>query len=67
MQAAQDGQGLALGWMNMIKPLLSKRALVQVTSNEIAAPQAFYVTWNSKRALSREAETLRNWLLSQSA
>lgn len=67
LQAAQDGQGLALGWMNMIKPLLSKRALVQVTSNEIAAPQAFYVTWNSKRALSREAETLRDWLLSQSA
>ena len=42
-------------------------SVVQVTSNEIAAPQAFYVTWNSKRALSREAETLRDWLLSQSA
>ncbi len=50
----------------MIKPLLSKRALVQVTSNEIAAPQAFYVTWSIKRALSREAEILRDWLLAQS-
>ena len=67
LQAAQDGQGLALGWMNMIQPLLARRALVQVTSYDIAAPQAFYVAWSSKRPLSREAQTLRDWLLAQSA
>jgi len=31
------------------------------------APQSFYVTWSSKRPLSRDAETLRDWLLAQSA
>ena len=67
LQAAQDGQGIALGWMNMIKPLLARRALVQVTGAEIAAPQAFYVTWSSKRPLSGEAVILRDWLLSQIA
>jgi DNA-binding transcriptional LysR family regulator len=67
LQAAQDGQGLALGWMSMVKPLIERQALVQVTSNEIAAPQSFYVTWNSKRPLARDAEVLRDWLLAQSA
>ena len=67
LQAAQDGQGLALGWMNMIRPLLAKRILAQATAQDMAAPQAFYVTWSSKRPLSREAEALRDWLIAQSA
>jgi len=67
LQAAQDGQGLALGWMSLVKTLIARRALVQVTAAEIVAPQSFYVTWSSKRPLSRDAETLRGWLLAQSA
>lgn len=67
LQAAQDGQGLALGWMSLVKPLIARKALVQVTSAEIVAPQSFYVTWNSKRPLSRDAEILKAWLLAQSA
>jgi len=67
LQAAQDGQGLALGWMSLVKTLIARRALVQVTPAEIVAPQSFYVTWSSKRPLSRDAETLRDWLLAQSA
>lgn len=65
LQAAQDGQGLALGWQSLVKPLLAKRKLVQVSDASIAAPQSFYVTWSSKRTPSREAETLRSWLLAQ--
>ena len=67
LQAAQDGQGLALGWMSLVKPLIAKKALVQVTSAEILAPQSFYVTWSSKRPLPRDAEILRDWLLDLSA
>lgn len=67
LQAAQDGQGLALGWMTMIKPLLARKALVQASDAEIEAPQSFYVTWSSKRPLSRESVILRDWLLAQIA
>jgi LysR family transcriptional regulator, glycine cleavage system transcriptional activator len=67
LQAAQDGQGLALGWQSLVKPLLARRKLVQVTSAIIDAPQAFYVTWSSRRPVSREAEILRSWLLTQVA
>ena len=65
LQAAQAGQGLALGWMSLVKPLLANRALVQMTDAEIAAPQSFYVTWSAARPLPRDAEILRDWLLTQ--
>jgi LysR family transcriptional regulator, glycine cleavage system transcriptional activator len=67
LQAAQDGQGLALGWQSLVKPLLAKRKLVQVTSAIMDAPQSFYVAWSNKRPLSREADILRSWLLAQVA
>ena len=65
LQAAQDGQGLVLGWLNLIKPLIDRRKLVQVTSAEMAAPRSFYICWNNDSQLSREALVLRDWLLSQ--
>ena len=67
LQAAQDGQGLALGWMSQVKTLIARKALVQVTAAEMAAPQSFYVTWSSKQPLPRDAEILRGWLLAQVA
>jgi LysR family transcriptional regulator, glycine cleavage system transcriptional activator len=63
LQAAQDGQGLVLGWQNLIKPLLDRHHLVQVTDAEIVAPGSFYICWNSKAGLSREALILRDFLL----
>ena len=64
LQAAQDGQGLVLGWRNLIKPLLARRKLVQVTGAEMPAPGSFYICWNSNSQLSREALVLRDFLLS---
>jgi len=66
LQAAQDGQGVALGWVSQVKPLIARKVLVQATAAEIAAPQSFYVTWSARQALSREAEILRDWLIAQS-
>jgi DNA-binding transcriptional LysR family regulator len=67
LQAAQDGQGLALGWVSLVKTLIAKKSLVQVTPARIVAPHSFYVSWSSERPLSREAEILRDWLLAQPA
>ncbi len=63
LQAAEAGQGVALGWVSLVKPLIASGALVQVTAAEITAPQSFYVTWNARKPLSREAETLKDWML----
>jgi len=65
LQAARDGQGVALGWMSLVQPLLDSGALVRVTDTEIPDPNAFYVTWSDRRELSAEAVILRDWLLAQ--
>lgn len=67
LQAAQDGQGVALGWLSLAGPLLDRGELVRLTDAEIAAPQSFYVTWSSAHPLSRDAEILRDWLVEQVA
>ncbi|MBM3519260.1 MAG: LysR family transcriptional regulator [Alphaproteobacteria bacterium] len=65
LQAAQDGQGVTLGWMSLVKPLLARRSLVQVTDAEMVSPHAYYVAWSARRPLTREASILRDWLLAQ--
>lgn len=65
LQAAQSGQGVALGWLSLVKPLISRKSLVQVTATEIVVPRSFYVTWRADRQLTREAEILRDWLVAQ--
>lgn len=65
LQAAQDNQGIALGWHSLVAPLVEEGKLVRLEGMEIAAPGAFYVTWNANRDLSAEAESLRDWLVTQ--
>lgn len=67
LQAAQSGQGVALGWLSLVKPLIAAGALAQVTRAEIAAPQSFYLTWSLARPLKGEAAVLRDWLLDHAA
>ena len=65
LQAAQAGQGVALGWMSLVKPLLARKLLAKAGPAEIAAPQSFYLTWPTRQPLKQEAEILRDWLLAQ--
>lgn len=67
LQAAQAGQGVALGWMSLVKPLLASKLLAKASPAEIVAPQSFYLTWPSRQPLRPEAEILRDWLLAQAA
>ncbi len=67
LQAAQAGQGVALGWLSLVRPLLEQRALVRVGNAEMTAPQSFYLTWSARQKPKREAEVLRDWLLRQVA
>ncbi|MGH6883602.1 LysR substrate-binding domain-containing protein [Hypericibacter sp.] len=64
LQAAQDGQGVALGWHSLVAPLVESGKLVVLGSARMAAAQAFYVTWDEHKSLSPEARVLRDWLIS---
>jgi DNA-binding transcriptional LysR family regulator len=67
IQAALDGQGVALGWKRLIEPLIRDGKLVALDQHEMPAPQGFYLTWSTRRSLSPEATVLRDWLLDQVA
>lgn len=65
LQAAQAGQGVALGWLSLVKPLIARKLLAKAGPAEIAAPQSFYLTWGARQPLRPEAEILRHWLLAR--
>ena len=63
LQAAEEGQGIALGWHSMVEPLIERGRLERIGKREIAAPGSYYLTWDENRPLSAAAERLREWLL----
>ena len=63
LQAAEDGQGLALGWERLIAHQLEDGRLLPVSDAALEAPDAFYVTWEDNRTLSEDARALRDWLV----
>ncbi len=65
IQAALDGQGLALGWRRLIAPLLDDRRLIQVTSASVT-PEDDYVLLIPERAGDdRRVRAFRRWILDQ--
>jgi DNA-binding transcriptional LysR family regulator len=64
LQAAQDGQGVALGWHSLVAPLVESGKLVVLGATAMPASQSFYVTWDEHKSLSAEARVLRDWLIS---
>jgi DNA-binding transcriptional LysR family regulator len=67
LQAAQDGQGVALGWGRLVEPLIREGRLVRLSDAEIQAPGVFQITWGAARDLTAEAEVLKSWLLEAAA
>jgi LysR family transcriptional regulator, glycine cleavage system transcriptional activator len=62
LQAAQDNQGVAVGWDRLVRPIIEGGKLVRFTDLQLAAPGGYYLTWNDNRSLSPAARTLRDWL-----
>ncbi|HEY5739636.1 MAG TPA: LysR family transcriptional regulator, partial [Gammaproteobacteria bacterium] len=56
-------QGIVLGWHSQVAGMIERGELVRVGAFEIAAPGAFYLTWDRQRPLSDAAQRLRDWLL----
>ena len=63
LQAAQENQGVALGWHSMVDPLIQQGKLVRLGEMESPAPGSYYLTWDVNRPLTRQADLLRQWLL----
>lgn len=63
LQAAEENQGIALGWHSMVVSLIDNGRLCRIGESEIRAPGAYYLTWDSNRQLSKPAQILKQWLV----
>ncbi|MCP4328485.1 MAG: LysR family transcriptional regulator [Alphaproteobacteria bacterium] len=67
LQAAQDDQGIVLGWERLVRPLIEAGGLARVTDAAIVAPGRYFVTTNAQRVPTTEAAALRDWLIEQAS
>jgi LysR family glycine cleavage system transcriptional activator len=63
LQAAEENQGILLGWHSLVAALVERGKLVRIGGMEIKAPGSFYLSWAENRPLSESASRLHDWLL----
>jgi LysR family glycine cleavage system transcriptional activator len=63
LQAAEENQGVALGWHSQVDTLIKQNKLVRLGDMEMKAPGSYYLTWDSNRPLSEQARLLSDWLV----
>jgi DNA-binding transcriptional LysR family regulator len=65
IQAAMEGQGVALGWRHLTERLIASGLLVRVSGHVMSTGKGFHVAWPKSRALSESARRVRDWLAAQ--
>ena len=65
LQAAMEGQGLALGWRHIVDPLIQQGRLICPFDKQIATNQPFYILAPEHKPLSPNAKALLDWLLQE--
>lgn len=65
VQAALDGEGVALGWRHLVGGFLDAGRLVQVTGHRLVTGLSFHVVWPRGLPLGENAERVRDWLLAE--
>lgn len=63
IQAALNGQGIALGWRHLVDPMVADGRLVRVSEHHVVTGSAFHVVWQKDRPLSGNAMKVRDWLV----
>ena len=63
IQAALDGQGIALGGGRLADDFLARGALVQPIEAALRSSQAFYLIHPDDLPLSEQAEAFRDWIV----
>lgn len=63
VQAAVEGQGIALGWNRLVSDLVDQGRLVRPIGDVVRTRNAYWLSWRSDRGLSDEARAIRDYLL----
>lgn len=67
IQAALEGQGVALGWRHVTEDLVARGALVRPLDHALVTGHGFYLVWPQRRVLTRDAAVVRDWLAAEFA
>ncbi|MGL4405217.1 MAG: LysR substrate-binding domain-containing protein [Notoacmeibacter sp.] len=63
VQAALDGEGIALGWMHLVKNYIASGRIVAVANYKLKTGDGFYVVWPKGRPLSINAARVKDWIV----
>lgn len=63
VQAALDGQGIALGWRHLIEDLLLRGLLVRPVEGVLNSQRGYFLVVSTSTPLSEEAIAFRDWIL----
>lgn len=65
LQAAINGQGVALGWRHLVEDFLEQGLLVRPLKESYLSQRAYYLVESTQRRLSDPAQRFRDWILGQ--
>jgi len=65
IEAARNGQGVALGWRHLVDDALLDGSLVRPLDRAVRTRFGYYILWPEARELSSEAASLRDWALDE--
>lgn len=65
LQAAIEGQGVAMGWRHLVAPLIAQGLLVRPLPNSVTTEQPIYLVASRRGKLRPEAVHLRDWLIAE--
>jgi DNA-binding transcriptional LysR family regulator len=63
VQAALDGEGIALGWLHLVKNYIASGRIMTVTDHVMRTGDAFYVVWPKGRPLAANAKRVKDWIV----
>lgn len=62
LQAAMEGEGVALGWHHLVLDLIRRGRLQRLGEVEMRTDSGVYIVWSKHVTLSPAAVTVRDWL-----
>ena len=65
LQAAIEGQGVAMGWRHLVNPLIEQGLLVRPVPQSVTTDPAIYTVASRRSKLRPEAVSLRDWLIAE--
>lgn len=67
IQAARDGQGIALGWRRLVQPMLDDGSMVRLTAAALVPDNAYYLLIPKRRESDPTVRAFRDWVVGQAA